>query len=183
MPPSLRLNRGAVAAVTGLVASACSSHPALVEAPVIVVVPPAAPAPSGPRRTAPLAPQEAHGDATFVAQQVWYGTYVCAQGTTRLKLIVASVESTHVNAVFDFVHEPSGARGKFSMRGTYDPQHRRVLLEANEDDWIVQPSGYVTVGLQGDVSPDGERIAGAVLGPGCERFTLHRGASKRGTDP
>src|SRR5262249_4337235 len=56
----------------------------------------------------------------FAPGQVWSGSYVCPQGRTALRLIIVHVDGDRLEAIFDFHHAPSGARGSYVIRGSRD---------------------------------------------------------------
>jgi hypothetical protein len=159
----------------GLVVVALSSCPAcsapvhFVEAPYVVAT---APEDAGPK---PLDSGPSEVDAQvrppLVTGDTWTGTYVCAQGVTEMQLRLLDVQGADVLAVFAFQHGPTGVRGDFEMRGSYVRSTRRVRLTAGK--WLSQPNGYVTVDLEGRLTPDGKTLSGHILGPGCTIFELH----------
>jgi hypothetical protein len=110
----------------------------------------------------------------FRRGDVWVGQYVCSQGVTELRFHVAGVRGDRVRAVFDFHHVPSGAVGRYEMRGTWYPAERRAVFVAGA--WIDQPPGYITVDMEGRVHPDGRRFGGQIVtdSPGCSWFRLVR---------
>jgi hypothetical protein len=108
----------------------------------------------------------------------WVGHYLCGQGTTGLTLTVATTRGSPMRALFHFYADQSDhsvPEGCYEMEGTYDVLARHVELVAGK--WILQPDGYVTVDLSGDVSSDGSVMKGAVIGPGCGAFELHHVAA------
>ncbi|MEO6863703.1 MAG: hypothetical protein ABI180_19530 [Microcoleus sp.] len=108
----------------------------------------------------------------------WEGTYVCAQGLTRLKLVIAANSTTEINAVFTFFPHPSNPSvpsGSFRMIGTYTNFNSREipgLLELKGTTWIIRPSGYMTVDLRGNLFTSDNRIIGDVIAGGCSKFDL-----------
>jgi hypothetical protein len=105
-------------------------------------------------------------DAPFVAGDTWSGTYAC-KGNHDLTLTIGH-GSPDVTAVFGFVF--GNKAGSFNMKGKYDGAARHLRLTAGS--WVKKPSGFVTVNLDGKVSPDGHVYSGSVQGPGCTTFTL-----------
>ena len=109
------------------------------------------------------------------AAGVWQGRYACGQGATGLMLTVRPTGASNVEALFRFYAikgNPGVPEGCFQMAGTYEPGTRKVELSAGQ--WLLHPSGYVTVDLSGTVSPDGGTMGGIVAGPLCTRFELRR---------
>lgn len=108
----------------------------------------------------------------------WQGTYICRQGLTNLKLIIKAKTPTNINAVFIFsanASNPTVPSGSFRMKGTYENFKDADIsnrLELKATDWISQPSGWVTVDLQGNVSSSEKRIVGNVLHPDCTKFDV-----------
>lgn len=122
--------------------------------PVAVVVTPPAPA------------------TPFAPGQVWAGWYVCSQGPTDLLVRITDVQGTAVQALFEFRHVPSGAAGEYELRGSYDPATLVADLDAGQ--WIVQPPGYVTVGMRGRISPGAAEWSGTITNASCGAFRLQR---------
>jgi hypothetical protein len=115
----------------------------------------------------PTRAQEVSGD--------WAGTYTCAQGVTALDLSLAQTAAGDVDALFHFFADPSNPEvpdGCYAMRGRFDPETRRIRLNAKQ--WLHRPDGYVTVNISGLLDPKGERIDGVVQFAGCGAFTLRR---------
>lgn len=160
------MRRWALAAV-----AACS--PAVMP-PVVEIPPPppaqATPAPQGPFEQDSPPPQEV--ETPFATGQGWLGQYVCAQGETRLALVITRVAGLHVVAIFNFTHEPSGTEGSYDVEGDFEPRTGRTVLKPGK--WRDQPSGYVSVGLSGTVS--GEVFQGRIDYPGCGAFSVKLGA-------
>jgi hypothetical protein len=106
---------------------------------------------------------------------IWRGTYVCAQGVTGLFLTVKRSETGDVTAVFHFFavrENPGVPTGDFDMTGLTGPQGNHLRLSPKA--WIMQPSLYLMVGLDGDYDEASGDYAGRVHGPGCGRFVLRR---------
>lgn len=112
------------------------------------------------------------------------GHYTCSQGRTELTLVIEEVRGDEVFAVFDFNYRggTSGhapAAGRYRMHGTLDRQSGELPLEA--DEWIDQPSGYVTVDLEGTLTTAGgtQTYKGRVKAPRgstCSTFYVTRRA-------
>jgi hypothetical protein len=102
----------------------------------------------------------------------WQGAYSCYQGLTALTLSI----------------EPDGEQwaGRFTfgpVKGNKAVPHGAYALTITQNgdnyhmepgDWIEQPEGYVTVALDGTMSPDLKTLAGAVLFDGCQSFQVSR---------
>ncbi|WP_341528969.1 hypothetical protein WKK05_06485 [Nostoc sp. UHCC 0302] len=109
----------------------------------------------------------------------WQGTYLCAQGLTNLKLVIAAKSTTDIDAVFLFsahASNPTVPSGSFRMKGIYTIFNSPEIpntLELKASSWISRPSGYITVDLQGNVSPSDKKMVGNVLNaPGCSKFDV-----------
>lgn len=103
----------------------------------------------------------------------WQGSYVCGQGTTALTLTIATNDKSRIAALFHFGPTPenqSVPTGCFEMAGRFDPVTGRLQLEPAF--WITQPTGYVMVGLAGEIQ--GDALSGRVDGLGCTAFRLVR---------
>jgi hypothetical protein len=103
------------------------------------------------------------------AGEQWIGRYVCAQGSTDLDLHIDRVAGDSIEATFEFSHGPSGAGGAYRMRGTITPSGQVTLVPG---PWIERPSGYVSVGMHGDVQ--GARFFGRMDHASCSTFDLRR---------
>ena len=107
----------------------------------------------------------------------WTGSYTCGQGVTGLTLHLdrAGPELRGVFHFYPLPENPLAAEGCFEMTGGTDPADpAAVALRATR--WLSRPWFYVTVDLDGEVTPEGA-FTGDVAGPGCGTFTLRR-ASK-----
>jgi hypothetical protein len=105
------------------------------------------------------------------------GSYICAQGETALTLKVLAPEPGKKQAaVFVFgptPGNPSVPDGAFLMRGVVDLKGGRLELEP--DAWLVQPPGYVMVGMAGMSDSSGRLFGGNMAsGFGCSTFSLRR---------
>jgi hypothetical protein len=105
-------------------------------------------------------------DAPFVAGDTWVGTYFC-KGNHDMTLKVGH-GAPDVAAVFGFQFGTN--TGSFNMKGKYEAAARHLRLTAGS--WVKKPAGFVTVNLDGKVTPDGHIYTGTVQGPGCSTFTL-----------
>jgi hypothetical protein len=114
----------------------------------------------------------------------WVGDYTCAQGSTGLSLFVDPPGTGPIHALFYFyptADNPRVPQGCFEMSGRYDGQTREARLVAG--GWLLHPFGFVTVDLSGQVDAGESDMAGAIDGPGCRRFRLHRSAGPRRLPP
>jgi hypothetical protein len=149
-------------------------RPAPVPTPAPAPEPTPAPEPERPRPTPrPAPPPEPAPErelAAFRAGQIWSGEYTCAQGSTALVLRIMNVSNREVNAIFSFTHAPTGNAGQYRLWGEYDPRSRRIRFEAGE--WIHQPAGYHTVGMDGHLSMDGRSFSGQITDPACGSFRV-----------
>ena len=95
----------------------------------------------------------------------WKGTYSCDQGDIALELVVSEDPSTgNPAAVFSFGPSPDAPdvpEGSFEMEGTLSAGG---ILTLHATDWIEQPDGYTTVGLEALVSDAAQgMMTGAVF--------------------
>ena len=105
----------------------------------------------------------------------WQGTYVCPQGVTNLTLDIDAATANRVTAVFTFAaaaSNPGVPAGCFEMAGKFNAQTHHLMLEPGR--WLLKPTGFITVGLSGDISPDGVSMSGQIISPGCGAFYLQR---------
>lgn len=105
----------------------------------------------------------------FNSGENWSGGYFCGQGQTSMSLHITRSQPD-VGAVFNFTK--GAITGAFMVNGVYSPGTRHLHLAPG--NWIHQPAGYVTVALDGEVSPDGHQFSGVVQGPGCSGFNVRR---------
>ena len=112
----------------------------------------------------------------------WQGSYTCNQGLTGLTLTIAPSKDGSARGVFRFYQvdeNPGVADGCFAMNGSAFGSH--VQLQAG--NWLYRPRGYVTVDLEGMVSPNGTGLTGSIFGPNCTTFTLHHVSADEGPAP
>jgi len=147
-------------AALALVACGSASSSTVVEVPPQDLPPP--PPPTAQVVVAPPA-------APMRAGEEWIGRYVCAQGETDLDLRIDRVTGDSIEATFEFSHGPSGAGGAYRMRGTITPGGQVTLVPG---PWIDRPSGYISVGMHGDVQ--GARFFGRMDHSSCSTFDLRR---------
>lgn len=105
----------------------------------------------------------------------WQGTYVCRQGTSALTLTIATNDKARIAALFQFgptADNPGVPQGCFEMAGRFEPATGTLQLEPAF--WIVQPPGYLMVGVDGALR--GDTLTGRIEGPGCTEFRLVRRA-------
>ncbi len=144
--------------VVALVACGSASSSTVVEVPPQDLPPPP-----------PPTAQVAVAPALMRAGEEWIGRYVCAQGETDLDLHVDRVAGDSIEATFEFSHGPSGAGGAYRMRGSITPSGQVTLVPGA---WLDRPSGYVSVGMHGDVQ--GTRFFGRMDHASCSTFDLRR---------
>ncbi len=109
----------------------------------------------------------------------WQGTYICAQGLTNIKLVIAAKSPSKINAIFLFyanANNQTVPSGSFRMEGNLKRLNSPEIpdvLELKATEWISRPSGYITVDLQGNIDYSQNRIVGNVLNtPGCSNFDV-----------
>lgn len=163
---------GAVGAIFGL--AGCGPAPYVIgpdDPPVTVEV--AAPLPPAERADDPAdrwLPERYPRPNPFVGKRIWSGAYDCPQGRTDLVLEVTDVHDNWVRAIFDFHHGPSRAAGRYYVAGNFDPRTGVVSLVPGP--WIEKPEGYVAVGMEGQMSPEGKLISGKITHPDCGGFRI-----------
>jgi hypothetical protein len=132
---------------------------------------------AGPTMTVPATfATDAQPTQPTVAVTGYAGFYACVQGLTSMVLQVHPNTGTELEAIFSFganLMNPSVPFGKFYLRGTIDPASGTLYLLPVS--WIMQPPGYVVVGLSGVSRDGGNTFEGNVLsGVGCTAFSIHR---------
>jgi hypothetical protein len=121
----------------------------------------------------PVAPTSAPTVKDADVTGAWIGDYRCPQGKTGLRLTVEQHSTGVVSGTFEFFpvpENPSVPMGSFAMMGSIE--NRRLTLAGGS--WIQRPPGYETVGLSGEISPDGDSYTGKVQNPDCGSFSLRR---------
>lgn len=93
----------------------------------------------------------------------WEGSYTCPQGLTKLKLILKAKSLDNIRAFFVFSADESNPNvpvGAFKMQGSATSAGG-IKLKAT--DWVKKPDGYITVDLEGNISPSDKRISGNIV--------------------
>ncbi len=102
--------------------------------------------------------------------------YVCAQGDTRLRLVLdRGPGPADLTAVFAFgptEDNPDVPRGSYRMEGALSDG----LLDLHATTWIKKPAGYLTVDIEAPVvGEEPLHIAGEITGAsGCSTFAVVR---------
>jgi len=127
-------------------------------------------------------PAEAAGaDMTqLLLSAPWYGSYVCNQGLTRLRLTLRPLpggDGNRLEAEFAFTPDPdnpSVPNGSFHLAGSLNPTSGILVLK--QDRWLEQPSdpGYRMVDMEGRliVGEGQAMIRGRVTTYGCQDFAV-----------
>ena len=110
---------------------------------------------------------------------VWEGTYVCPQGVTGLHLELDIAPSGVTTGVFAFHGVPENLnavpRGSYRLRGKLTMvETGSFALELQPDAWIVQPPGYVMVGLQATSDRERRSMTGRITNPSCGAVKVSR---------
>jgi hypothetical protein len=129
-----------------------------------------------------ILPLRAGAAGLFELTGSWAGWYDCAQGATALELDVVVASPQKIQALFYFHTLPSARPvpdGCFLMQGTADGQSGTLQLQPGQ--WILWPFGFVPVGLDGRLNPDGT-LTGRIFGPGCSQFSLTRQPAPQAPD-
>jgi hypothetical protein len=116
----------------------------------------------------------------FAKNQIWKGTYTCAQGDTALILRIKNADikphptdlgdAYRIEAVFDFNFNNRSAAGAFYLSGNYYPESNVATFDPGQ--WIRRPPGYSAVGMDGKINNDGHSYEGKILFQGCKLFQL-----------
>jgi hypothetical protein len=106
----------------------------------------------------------------FRAGQSWEGTYVCAQGPSRVMLRIGRVDGGIIDAVFEFAVPQQRVVGSYQVRGEVDEDGSTVAFSPGR--WIDQPPNYIPVGFRGTLSD--ATFAGRMDHASCGRITLQR---------
>ena len=117
-----------------------------------------------------LAPKPATAADTLSGE--WEGAYSCYQGLTALSLSIQP-DGEHWAGTFTFgpvKGNKAVPHGAYALAITQDGGNYHMEPGA----WIEQPNGYVTVALDGTMSPDLKTLAGTVLFEGCQSFQVSR---------
>ncbi len=151
------------------VAAACGGG-GLVEAPTL---------PSG-AKFAVLPLSEDAGDATAVARRpstsplregdVFRGSSNCRVGPVSVVLRVAELDADDVRGTVELSTTRGGARGVYSVSGTYTTQSHHVKLEAG--DWVDESDELEAAGIEGTLTATG--IQGRLAMGGCGSLSLKR---------
>ena len=120
----------------------------------------------------------AHADAKKPLHSVWIGNYVCAQGSTALRLTIETHEKDAATARFEFgpntinKNLPTGA---YVMTGTVHADGLGILdVKLVPDHWTMQPKGYVMVGLTATSDRKQKKLDGRIDNPACGAVSLVR---------
>ncbi|MBL8601741.1 MAG: hypothetical protein JNK72_07445 [Myxococcales bacterium] len=106
------------------------------------------------------------GGCALTAHTRWEGRYQCAQGETALTLRVLGFAGDTLRAEFVFHHGPSGAAGRYTLRGRCAGDAVALSPEA----WVARPPGYIMVGLHGRVTEP--LFSGQIEHPSCGAFQV-----------
>lgn len=153
-------------AVAGVAFAACARGPQVVEAPVLSASAAASAMAAFARDAGASDDDDESGELHEGAR--YTGDYKCPQGPTSMTLAIEGVTGKAVRAVFEFHHVPSGTRGSYRVRGTFDAETGALTLK--KDSWISRPAGYAMVDLEGQLR--GAALKGKILAEGCGAFSL-----------
>ena len=109
---------------------------------------------------------------------VWEGKYVCAQGVTGLHLELDIAANGVTTGLFEFygVRENPNAvpRGSYRLRGKLTMvEAGSFALDLEPDEWIVQPPGYMMVGLKAASDRERRSMTGRT-NPSCGGMKVAR---------
>jgi hypothetical protein len=110
---------------------------------------------------------------------VWEGKYICAQGVTGLHLELDTASNGVTTGIFEFYGVPenpnSVPRGSYRMRGKLTMvEAGSFALALEPDEWIVQPPGYVMVGLKAASDRERRSMTGRITNPSCGGMKVAR---------
>jgi hypothetical protein len=112
--------------------------------------------------------------AVLPAHSLWSGRYECAQGVTALVLTLDVDSLGQAQAVFDFgatPENPTVPTGRYLLLGNVRTDGAITLVP---DRWIMQPPGYVMVGLTGTIEASARSMRGRIENTSCTVFALDR---------
>jgi hypothetical protein len=104
-----------------------------------------------------------------VLEGTWQGSYTCGERPRSVKIMMETFRDHHTG-VFIF-RDDQGVEGRFNFTA-YLPG--RNVFKTRPGRWIVNPGGWSTVALSGEISPDEKTIGGTVAGSGCSRFEIRK---------
>lgn len=113
------------------------------------------------------------------AFSAWTGSYVCAQGTTALRLSLVVRGGSAAIATFEFGPHPDNPKlpsGEFLLTGTVRLLSRGQLqVKLVPDRWITRPGeGWQMVGLSATSDPGQRLLSGHIDAPGCGELQADR---------
>ncbi|MFT3698935.1 MAG: hypothetical protein QM831_37655 [Kofleriaceae bacterium] len=101
---------------------------------------------------------------------VWHGTYVCAQGKTAVTVRLHH-DGDSVTGTFEFgpvPENPNVPHGLYEIKGSIHGDS--LTIEAGA--WIEHPDHYVTVGFTGEMTHDHRLFHGHITFGGCGDIDL-----------
>jgi hypothetical protein len=107
----------------------------------------------------------------------WSGSYLCPQGPTALTLTIDAEPSGKATALFEFgplATNPSVPTGSYWMTGEIDVRGGSLAIALEPDRWIVQPPGYVMVGLEATSESPHRELHGSISERSCGELHLTR---------
>ncbi len=136
---------------------------------------PAAPA----TRTEPLTLEAEGPERTSMlpSYSVWDGRYTCSQGLTAVHLVLDATRAGEVVATFAFGpldENPGVPSGSIRMIGSLRMVARRLELQLAPDRWIVQPPGWLMVGVTAESDLAQRVMRGRIIEPTCGDIELRR---------
>lgn len=121
----------------------------------------------------------ADGHPLIPAFSAWTGSYVCAQGTTALRLSLVVRGGGAAVATFEFGPHPDNPKlpsGEFQLTGTVRLLSRGQLqVKLAPDRWVTRPGeGWQMVGLTATSDPGQRLLSGRIDAPGCGELQADR---------
>ena len=113
----------------------------------------------------------------------WEGSYVCAQGSTGLTLIIDTQTASTASGYFHFyppLNNPEVSEGCYKVTGEINLSSS---MKMDAMQWIFQPPGYVMVGLEGKLQSSSKAMSGnvvapSILGSSCTTFSVFKKTDK-----
>jgi hypothetical protein len=98
----------------------------------------------------------------------WHGRYQC--GDIHKVWLDVDQDDSHLFAVFRF-ETADGKKGKFEMRGSYNPAQQFTL---NGYRWLDRPDGMEMINIEGQVNDARDHLDGIIKRSGCSAIIMDR---------
>jgi len=104
-----------------------------------------------------------------LAAGTYEGSYVCAQGVTRLRLIAARAVGDRQTARFEFGGNDGLPTGVYTVRVRTERNGTIVLTPLS---WLSRPADYLMVGAR--LNQQGATLVGTITNPDCGEVSITR---------